>query len=256
MGKPVGNHAGLWELGAAPFAVPPALRSQLGVTKITGLDYNLFVSDNLTKAQVLAILKYGLDQRLASNRAPFFIGAHTNIYTDSVSLPNSTAQQRREAIEEFVTYALGKTQVRFVTGKDMIGWMRHPVALSGGACTAESNSAFCARLGKNCGAVTASDNCGKSRTVSSCGSCTAPKTCGGGGTANVCGSGGSLPACAPAYAQGNCLSYVLGTKVASGGHNWTCSNGNCANCATFASCAPGGSGCPWGVVWTDGGACH
>jgi len=120
VGRPVNNHPGLWELGAAPFAVPPALRTQLGLTKITGLDYNMFVSLNLTKAQVLSILKYGLDQRLASNRAPFFVGAHTAIYTDSVSLSNSTPQERREAIEEFVAYALSKPQVRFVTAKDVI----------------------------------------------------------------------------------------------------------------------------------------
>jgi subtilisin family serine protease len=125
----------------------------------------------------------------------------------------------------------------------------------GSSCTAESDAAFCTRLGKNCGTVTASDNCGTSRTVSSCGSCTSPQTCGGGGTANVCG-GGSGPACAAAYAQGNCLAYAVGTQVSSAGHNWTCSNGNCANCASFASCAPGGSGCPWGVVWADNGACH
>ena len=123
-----------------------------------------------------------------------------------------------------------------------------------GTCTAESNSAFCSLLGKNCGSVTANDNCGTSRTVN-CGACTAPQTCGGGGTANVCG-GGTTPACAPAYSQSNCLSYIQGINVSSGGHNWTCSNGNCANCATFASCAPGGSGCPWGVVWTDNGPCH
>jgi peptidoglycan/xylan/chitin deacetylase (PgdA/CDA1 family) len=361
--RPVGNHPGLWELGAAPFAIPPALRTQIGLTKITGLDYNVFVSANLTKAQMLAILKYSLDQRLASNRAPFFIGAHTNIYTDAVSLPNSTPQSRREAIEEFITYALGKPQVRIVTGKDVITWMRNPVALGTctaesnsafctrlnkncgsvtasdncgtsrtvncgtctapqtcggggtpnrcGTCTAESNSAFCTRLGKNCGSVTANDNCGTSRTVSSCGTCTAPKTCGGGGVANVCGTpctpesnsafctrlgkncgsvtandncgasrtvsscgtctapstcggGGTAnvcgtstaPPCATAYAQGDCLSYFDGIKVSSGGHNWTCSNGNCRNCATHTSCAPGGTGCPWGVVWTDNGVCR
>jgi hypothetical protein len=44
--------------------------------------------------------------------------------------------------------------------------------------------------------------------------------------------------------------------VSTGGHNWTCSNGNCANCAGYTSCAPGGSGCPWGAVWTDNGACN
>ncbi len=55
-------------------------------------------------------------------------------------------------------------------------------------CTPESNSAFCKRLGKNCGSVTAKDNCGLTRTVSSCGTCTTTgQTCGGGGTANVCG---------------------------------------------------------------------
>jgi hypothetical protein len=39
-------------------------------------------------------------------------------------------------------------------------------------CTAESNSVFCNRLGKECGSVTANDNCGNTRTVSSCGTCT------------------------------------------------------------------------------------
>jgi hypothetical protein len=55
-------------------------------------------------------------------------------------------------------------------------------------CVAESNTAFCARLGgKNCGNMTAADNCAVSRTVS-CGSCTLPQACGCGGTANVCGN--------------------------------------------------------------------
>jgi hypothetical protein len=58
-------------------------------------------------------------------------------------------------------------------------------------CTPESDGAFCARLGKNCGSVSGNDNCGNARTVGSCGTCTAPQTCGGGGTANVCGGGSS-----------------------------------------------------------------
>ena len=55
------------------------------------------------------------------------------------------------------------------------------------ACIPESDSAFCSRLGKNCGQVIGNDNCGVSRTVSSCGTCTSPATCGGAGVANVCG---------------------------------------------------------------------
>src|SRR5688572_19601635 len=35
-------------------------------------------------------------------------------------------------------------------------------------CSPESDSAFCTRVGKNCGSVTGADNCGKARTVDSC----------------------------------------------------------------------------------------
>jgi hypothetical protein len=65
-------------------------------------------------------------------------------------------------------------------------------------CTAESDSAFCQRLAKNCGSVTAADNCGANRTVGDCGVCSVQgQTCGGGGTANRCGS--------PASTTGNPL---------------------------------------------------
>jgi hypothetical protein len=121
------------------------------------------------------------------------------------------------------------------------------------SCAPESNGAFCLRLGKSCGQVSGTDNCGSARTVSSCGSCSSPQTCGGGGTANVCGGG---TPCVSAYAQSSCVGYTPGTRVSSGGHNWTCSNGNCANCAGHTGCAPGGTGCPWGTVWTDDGACR
>src|SRR4030095_10915335 len=44
VGRPVGPPPRLWELGAAPFVIPPALRAQLGLSKITGLDFNVFIS--------------------------------------------------------------------------------------------------------------------------------------------------------------------------------------------------------------------
>jgi hypothetical protein len=43
-------------------------------------------------------------------------------------------------------------------------------------CPAESDSAFCARLGKTCEMVTAADNCGKERSAN-CGSCSALQGC-------------------------------------------------------------------------------
>jgi len=43
-------------------------------------------------------------------------------------------------------------------------------------CTAESNAAFCSRLQRQCGTVSAADNCGASRTVY-CGSCAVGQAC-------------------------------------------------------------------------------
>jgi hypothetical protein len=63
-------------------------------------------------------------------------------------------------------------------------------------------------------------------------------------------------ACGATYSQGSCLSFIQGSVVERNGHNWLCSDGNCRNCASHSSCAPGGTGCPWGVVWTDLGACN
>jgi hypothetical protein len=53
-------------------------------------------------------------------------------------------------------------------------------------CIAETNAAFCSRLGKECGSVTAADNCGTVRTVAICGTCSSG-TC----TNNVCTSSGT-----------------------------------------------------------------
>jgi hypothetical protein len=177
----------------------------------------------------------------------------TNL-SGSMTVPNTGGWQTWSTVTKSgVALAGGSHVYKLVI--DAAGFNINSFSVSGASCTPESDASFCSRLAKNCGSVTANDNCGTSRTVSSCGSCTSPQTCGGGGTANVCGGGGGS-SCSTAYAQGNCTTYVQGTQVSSGGHNWTCSNGNCANCAGYASCAPGGSGCPWGVVWTDNGTCQ
>ena len=52
-------------------------------------------------------------------------------------------------------------------------------------CQPETDTAFCQRLGKDCGTVSGTDNCGSSRSAD-CGSCTPPETCGI-EVANVCG---------------------------------------------------------------------
>lgn len=96
------------------------------------------------------------------------------------------------------------------------------------ACSRETNAAFCVRLSKNCGSVTARDNCGVRRTVN-CGRCTTPQTCGGGGTANVCG-------CTPLPAATACAGKNCG--IAANGCGGTVS---CGACVAPQTCGGGGT---------------
>jgi len=100
--------------------------------KITGFDYNLWSNAQLNKAEVLGILKYNLDLRLKGNRAPFMFGAHTQFYTQEwadTHAAKATYEEMREAISEFIDYALSKPQVRIVPAKDIINWCTNPVPL-------------------------------------------------------------------------------------------------------------------------------
>jgi len=63
------------------------------------------------------------------------------------------------------------------------------ITVQTGACVPENDAAFCARVARNCGRVTANDNCGTARSVPDCGQCTWPQTCGGGTTEGLCAAG-------------------------------------------------------------------
>ncbi len=148
--EPISNHPGLWELPVHPVTVPPddkcaeygvpsGLRAKLHALqswfdmeggKITGFDYNMWVSFQMTKAEFVATLKYTLDLRLEGNRAPFMLGTHTDYYSSKYTAAmGSTPTERREAIEEFLDYALTKDAVRVVSNKQILDWVRNPSAL-------------------------------------------------------------------------------------------------------------------------------
>jgi len=107
------------------------------------------------------------------------------------------------------------------------------------SCTSETNTAFCTRLNKNCGSVTANDNCGVSKTVN-CGTCTSPNTC---NVTNMCSCTVSsyTPAlntfCGSRSVTTNCGTTVTrnGTLTCSSGY--TCAaNGTCImNCVSHSS---------------------
>ncbi len=54
------------------------------------------------------------------------------------------------------------------------------------ACVPETNAALCAKAGKNCEGIVATDTCGVARAIPTCGTCTTPQTCGA-QMPNVCG---------------------------------------------------------------------
>jgi len=132
-----GNHPGLWEMPVHEF-MPPT-----GWAGITGLDYNLFCVAKKSAADSLAILKASLDLRFKgdsrgpANRAPFFIGGHTDIYSndnadDAQPTCANTIAERRKVIEDFLNYALAyDPSVRVVPVAQVLRWMQHPIGLDG-----------------------------------------------------------------------------------------------------------------------------
>ncbi len=132
-GPVIGKYPGMWELPVFTLHVEGQNRIE------AAFDYNLWVTRKLNKAEFVKTLKDALDARIEGNRAPFLFGAHTDEYSefnltfDTTHTPNSTWQERRAAIEEFLIYAMSKPQVRIVTHKQVIDWMRDPQPLTGSA---------------------------------------------------------------------------------------------------------------------------
>ncbi len=134
--KEVSEHKGLWEMPVYPFVIPKSLqrKEKVGKKDMTGFDYNVWIVKKLTAPEFTDILKYTLDQRMGGNRAPLFIGLHSDIYStkkDSQYSSTKNARARQLAIENFIEYAIAQypNEVRIVTAKDIIQWMRNPVGL-------------------------------------------------------------------------------------------------------------------------------
>ncbi|MBN1980654.1 MAG: hypothetical protein JW795_03930 [Chitinivibrionales bacterium] len=146
----VGSHPNLWEMPNYPLIVPPdhhcaaygvqpGLRSRMAQChsyfdvsqgKISGLDWNLWVDFHMTKEEFLATMRYSFDLRLKSNRCPFLFGAHSDIYADAYDTSlQTTPQQRREALAQFLDFVLKRPQVRVVTMLQVLEWMKEPSPL-------------------------------------------------------------------------------------------------------------------------------
>ena len=149
-------HAGLWELPVYALIAPPDERcAEYGVPagfrqllerrqprffhaangKVVGFDYNLWAAPAdeglaMTQSEFLATVKYSFDQHYAGNRAPFLLGAHTAYYVDSWNhgAPGTPlAADRRAAMEELLAYVTSKPNVRVVSHRELLDWLRCPI---------------------------------------------------------------------------------------------------------------------------------
>lgn len=143
----MGQHPGLWELPAHPVIVPDdaacgdfglqaGLRRRMATEqpsfavedgKITGFDYNLWAMFEMSAPEFTATLQHSLNLRLAGNRAPMLLGAHTDYYCDAWNdAPHTTGAQRRTAFEAFVDHALSHPEVRIISAAQLLTWLRQP----------------------------------------------------------------------------------------------------------------------------------
>jgi peptidoglycan/xylan/chitin deacetylase (PgdA/CDA1 family) len=147
----IGPHPGLWEIPVYVFVVPPdgecerfgvapGLRDELKkrkdyfdieAGKITGMDWNLWCEFSMTPAEFLATINYTLEQRLSGNRCPLTIGLHSELYSDRQDTVEcrATVPERRAALAQLVEAVLRHEDVRVVSSRELLGWLRRPVPL-------------------------------------------------------------------------------------------------------------------------------
>ncbi|MGM0461495.1 MAG: polysaccharide deacetylase family protein [Fibrobacterota bacterium] len=127
--KGEGVNPGLWEI-----PVYTVGENELMWPPITGFDSSILTQSSGSKFEQM--LKNAVDYRLAEggNRAPLTVGLHSDTYAEANPDgknydPALTLPERRDALKNFIEYALTHPEVRFVTAAQLIEWMRNPVAL-------------------------------------------------------------------------------------------------------------------------------
>ncbi len=129
--KGVGPSPGIWEF---PMYTFNKITGETAAT-VTGLDFNLWLKNqNEPSFEFATILKMSLDQRLSGNRSPLNLGLHSDIYSQwdedsNKAFSKFSYQQRRDALKTFLDYAQSKPEVRIVTYRQLIAWMRDPKPL-------------------------------------------------------------------------------------------------------------------------------
>ncbi|MBN1983713.1 MAG: polysaccharide deacetylase family protein [Chitinivibrionales bacterium] len=114
---PNGKYPGMWEFPVHQFS-----------NGSTGFDYNVW-SSGTSGSGFCDLMKSTLKAH-SSNKAPLLIGVHSDYYSlknkDADGAFAAKGEERRKGLADFIHYALTQSDVRFVTFKALLAWMRNP----------------------------------------------------------------------------------------------------------------------------------
>ncbi len=155
----IGKHPGLWALPMYVFIAPPdnmceqygtkpGLRDRLAVEnkyfdkqsgKVTGMDWNVWFEYFMSEDDAFATFAYTFDLHYGNNRCPFFVGLHSDIYSEKyetndlegaeASRLKADAAQRRHMLRRLLEYILSKPAVQVLTAKDVVKYLTDPQLL-------------------------------------------------------------------------------------------------------------------------------
>ena len=150
----------LWEIPVSPLFLPPnkelsaygvdsnAVKKNNSKPVQVGLDWNLFDENGADSILNLAYLKYTFDKRLKGNRAPLSYGIHSNYYGDGSYAFRDHGS--RFLLKSYLEYVSKFPEVRIVSHKQLLEWLKKPIGLDGKTLIAAqfSNESFSSVSGR------------------------------------------------------------------------------------------------------------
>ncbi|MBI2644009.1 MAG: fibronectin type III domain-containing protein [Candidatus Wildermuthbacteria bacterium] len=128
---PTGSHPGFWELPQDRMDVPAELRTKLGLGAQVGYCDKDWFAAGIEGTDIATLLKYNLDQHSNGNKAPMHLCLHSQEWGKPDWQPerSATTLARQAALQDFLTYALTKPEVRVIKQRDVINWIKNPIPL-------------------------------------------------------------------------------------------------------------------------------
>lgn len=134
---PYAPRPGIWQVPVYTMprgaSKPTRHQTDMVAYNMAGFDSTAYGTLKLSARDFTNSMKWALDFALedGSNRAPVTIGVHSDTYSEKHKSYDdvATLAERRQAIVDFLDYAVSFPEVRIVTAKQLLQWMSNPVAL-------------------------------------------------------------------------------------------------------------------------------